>query len=107
MSEEADVTMYYSNVSPEEFRLNKVFKAYRGKPGCMCGCNGDWFYMKKNRECRVDVNPSAVRRIFNKVERNIRTDNLITIDDTRKGKSSKAKYVGFETPTRVYYVYFN
>ncbi len=30
--------------------LNQISSAYNGKPGCMCGCNGKYSYLKMNQE---------------------------------------------------------
>ena len=62
-----------------------VRSAYRGKPGCACGCNGDYVYTEQNRKIAgewrgytVDdneIDEKKVSRILNKVKKHPDTVN--------------------------------
>jgi hypothetical protein len=52
--------------------LNKVFKVYSGKPGCMCGCNGRYKMASAHAESAAaeDISDRSVKIIFNKIMKN-------------------------------------
>lgn len=58
--------MYKNNTN---FSLENVEKAYNGKCGCMCGCNGDYAYAEgvERESWQGDVNMRKVKARFNKV----------------------------------------
>lgn len=47
-----------SNIFPKE--IDEITTAYRGKPGCMCGCLGTYF---RNED-------PTIKRILNKMKKN-------------------------------------
>ena len=52
----------------EVFAFENVDKAYNGRQGCMCGCNGDYAYTHNDKEdWQGDVNMTKVKRRYNKV----------------------------------------
>ena len=69
-----------------------VMKAYRGRPGCMCGCLGEYFVTEASREDAGEetghpyednqVDDGKVRRILQKIQREIRAGNpAVDIED--------------------------
>lgn len=53
-----------------------VVRAYKGKPGCMCGCKGKYYTSSK-----VDhsiVNPAMVTKILRTIQAN---EDLVEIDE--------------------------
>lgn len=62
-----------------------VLKAYRGRPGCMCGCLGEYFVTEASREYAGKdrgypypdeaVDDGKVRRILRKIQKEIRAGN--------------------------------
>jgi hypothetical protein len=62
----------------QELQPGDVLKAYDGKPGCMCGCNGAYFVTPENREAAsaergypyddADVSPAGVLSVMRLVQ---------------------------------------
>lgn len=60
--------------------LNKVFKVYTGRPGCMCGCMGNYKMASAHAEFAAqdrgyavdaeDISDRSVKIIFNKIMKN-------------------------------------
>lgn len=79
---------------------SNVLKVYSGRPGCMCGCNGNWTYPVGGQNdvgYEVTQNDRVVSRIYNKV---------FASDDQQQLDVPGTKCVYVETGTRNYYVYF-
>lgn len=63
---------------PEEITFDRVVSAYRGKVGCMCGCNGDYAYTSKYQDFASkdrgypvsddEVSDKKVRRRYNDIQ---------------------------------------
>lgn len=75
----------------------KVIKAYSGKPGCMCGCNGTWTYQTDDENRWHNVNPRVVSRVYNKVMKS---------PLTKFEKLGDVNVAHIKTDDRVYAVYF-
>ena len=81
-----------------------IVSGYVGKPGCRCGCNGDYFYTNHNKIIGgkergyvvedFELNDLKVKRIVNKLLKNY--SGVENIDD----------YIfNFEVGNRVYTIY--
>jgi len=65
-------------VFPQEITLDRVYTAYNGKVGCMCGCNGDYAYAEQHREFASknrgyvvtddEISDSKVKRRYNAIK---------------------------------------
>lgn len=58
-----------------------VVKVYSGKPGCMCGCRGNWTYSENAKsDCGYEPtrNERVVSRIYNAVMSN--PDRITDVD---------------------------
>ena len=53
----------------------QVFRAYMGKPGCMCGCKGKYYYSERHPHGTVD--PAMVTKVLRTIQAN---DELATLD---------------------------
>ena len=64
-----------------EISLDKIDKAYNGKPGCMCGCLGNYTYINpgKNRESEKKSSQS-VKFVLNKLKNEAKR-GIEVIDD--------------------------
>ena len=61
-----------------EISLESVVKTYNGKPGCMCGCNGKYSYLKSSQEFGSkdrgyvvnddEINERSVNYVLNKLK---------------------------------------
>ncbi len=66
--------------------ISEVERVYSGKPGCMCGCNGNYFEDPKN-----------IKRIYNILAKNLEKCYI----------SPTTSYAAINlSPTRKYVVYF-
>ena len=98
----------------DTLKQKDVTHAYRGKPGCACGCRGNYYYRKSyaeraGEERGYPVNPdeisdATVNRIYDRVmdcweTGSVLEDNYIESNDT-------VKFVSVEVGTRVYTLYF-
>ena len=72
--------MNIQSITPEQ-----VTKAYSGKPGCMCGCKGTYYYA---------ANPAQVVRILRTIQAN-----------EAKAEVAEGEWVAYESRTRNYVVY--
>ena len=85
--------------------LNKVFKVYSGRPGCMCGCQGNYKMASVHAEFAAakrgyavdaeDISDRSVKIIFNKIMKN---------PDHKYDADANCIYV--KTPTRNLVAYF-
>ena len=85
--------------------FEKVVKAYSGKPGCCCGCNGDYHYttlgVKTGTFARTpDVNDQTARKIVDKINSLLRSGKgEVDIDPT-------GDYVAVSLKTKIYIAYY-
>ena len=75
-----------------EISLDKIDKAYNGKPGCMCGCLGNYTYINpgENRDCEKKSSQSVnfvLNKLKNEAKRGIEVIGdyiyLLDIEDRR------------------------
>lgn len=64
---------------------SKVKRVYRGRPGCACGCNGDY-----------STNPVTISRVVNKINKL----------GPRTYREHKDEFVFADSKTRTYTAYF-
>lgn len=76
--------------------LENVTKAYSGKVGCMCGCNGDYAYaVTPDHDWQGEINLNKVKTRYNKV-----------MKDPNKKVDLDANCVYVENETRTTVIYF-
>jgi hypothetical protein len=95
-----------------------VTSAYSGKPGCMCGCNGNYRYYSAEYfkkfgpgygEAEEEVNPAQVRKVLTVIQTAVNIDandvEAIRSSSCKKGEvilsfdfSEKRVYVVYLTP---------
>jgi hypothetical protein len=64
---------------PEQVTLDRVFTAYNGKVGCMCGCNGNYAYASQHAELASkdrgyevtedEISDNKIKRRFNTIKK--------------------------------------
>jgi len=89
-----------------DITASDVVQAYRGKPGCMCGCNGNFFYNPRHldklskalgyeiNKDDEDIDEKTLTRILNKMKKHA--------DDVEMNNSHAYLEVG----SRCYAIYF-
>lgn len=89
-----------------DVEVGNIVQAYRGKPGCMCGCLGNYFYNPRHIDmlgdalgykiCKdeKDIDEKALKRVLNKMKKNA---SIVEMHST---------YAFAEIGTRYYAVYF-
>lgn len=90
---------------------DQVFKSYSGRPGCMCGCKGDYKYATKfqtagGQERSYDVDTDelsgvAVKRMISSMRKRIQAGE--TLDVNTEGEVG---YFFHKTETRYNAIYF-
>jgi len=91
--------------------LSKVFKVYSGKPGCMCGCRGNYRVASAHQEFsnkergydydEKEISDRSVKRIVNLLEQAFEQGEQVEYED----HSDKVGCFFLETPARVYVAY--
>ena len=95
-----------NTVEVVEPTIDNIISVYSGKPGCMCGCNGNYRYHPemveeagKRRGYAVDedeVSARSIKTIITKIK-----NAGALVDEGNEGK-----YIFAETATRVYTAYY-
>lgn len=88
------------------FQRKFVVRVYSGKPGCMCGCNGKYFYPStvdqeaatKVRGYSVDdeISDSQVTRVVNKIHEHLDRAEVLP-----------GEYIAVQVNQRDYFAFFN
>lgn len=62
-------------IKPNQIDRRRILSVYSGRPGCMCGCRGKYFYSKATREKASEaqgydvkdkeINQAQITRVMN------------------------------------------
>lgn len=100
--------------------VEDILKSYSGKPGCMCGCNGDYHVTAETREeaskergypyTDEDVSRAQVMGVLAQVALAAEAREYVDIESATGrqmgwGLAEDLQYVVFESPKRTYAVY--
>ena len=72
-----------------EIKVEQIESSYRGKNGCSCGCNGDYFYSEQSiTECKMEltdeeiaVNQKEIAKHLKHINRNLDRAELSFFSD--------------------------
>jgi len=74
--------------------FEKIERVYSGKPGCMCGCNGN-YWPENSNDTPTSKDTKAFKRIYNILQQNI-----------QQVTNNEYWYELIISPTRKYVIYF-
>ena len=91
----------------QPFKRKFVVKVYSGKPGCMCGCRGKYFYPSTvDREAAAtvrgysvdddEISDSQVTRVVNKIHAHLDSAEVLL-----------GEYIAVQVNQRDYFAFFN